>query len=81
MATISDELQSFYAFAEVQLREGLHGKTLDELYAEWRASHPPAEELETDVRAVRAALRDMEAGETGRPIEEFAADFRKRNGI
>jgi hypothetical protein len=39
------------------------------------------EELETNVLAVRASLRDMDRGETGMPLEQFAAEFRKRNGI
>ena len=81
MATISEELQSFNQFAEVRLRNAGCRETLDELYAEWRACHPTPKELEENVRAVRAALRDMDEGETGRPIEEFSAEFRRRNGI
>ena len=69
MATVSDELQSFYAFAEVQLREGVPNKTLDELYAEWRSSHPTAEDLENDARAVRAALQRSVPGYL-RPAED-----------
>ncbi len=81
MAATTQELQSFYHFAEARLRRGGCEQTLDDLYAEWRACNPTTEELEANVLAVRAALRDMDEGETGRPIEEFADEFRQRNGI
>jgi hypothetical protein len=80
MAAIQ-ELQSFYEFADMRLRNGGGEQTLDELYAEWRASNPTPDEVQTNVYAVRAALRDMDQGETGRPIDKFAAEFRQRNGI
>jgi hypothetical protein len=37
--------------------------------------------LETNALAVQAALRDLDAGEKGRPIEEFVTEFERRNGI
>jgi hypothetical protein len=79
--TVTQELQSFYQFADERLRNGGSDQTLDELYSEWRACNPTLEELETNVLAVRASLRDMDRGETGMPLEQFAAEFRKRNGI
>jgi len=81
MAGTATELLSFYQFAEQRLRNSGCDHTLDELFAEWRACNPPPEELEGNVLAVRASLRDMDNGETGRPIEDFAAEFRQRNGI
>ena len=81
MSTTATDLLSFCQFADQRLRNGNCDQTLDELYAEWRACNPAPEELESNVLAVRAALRDMEQGETGRPVEEFAAEFRRRNGI
>jgi hypothetical protein len=81
MAATTEQLHNFYQFVEQRLRENQCEQTLDDLYAEWRAQNPTPEELETDVRAVRAALRDMDGGETGRPIEDFAAEFRQKNGV
>ena len=81
MAATTEQLHSFYQFAEQRLRENQCEQTLDELYSEWRARNPTPEELETNVLAVRAALRDMDGGETGRSIDEFAAEFRQQNGI
>ena len=34
-----------------------------------------------DWLAIRASLRDIEQGETGRPFDEVAAEFRQRNNI
>ena len=81
MPATAEQLQSFYQFAEQRLRNGSCDQTLDDLYAEWRACNPMPEELDIDVRAVRASLRDMDEGQTGRPFKDFAAEFRKRNGI
>lgn len=81
MAVAAQEFQNFCLFAEQRLRNDQAGESLDELYIEWRSCNPSPEELETNVLAIRAALRDMDAGETGRPIDEFAAEFQRRNGI
>lgn len=81
MVAAAQELQSFYQFAEGRLRSGGSNQSLDDLYLEWRACNPSPAELEGNVLAIRAALRDMDEGETGRPIEDFSAEFRRRNGI
>jgi hypothetical protein len=81
MSSVSDDLQSFSQFVELNLRTKNNVKSLDDLYAEWRARNPSPEQLEKDIRAVRASLRDMEAGDTGRPIEQFIAEFRQKKGI
>jgi len=81
MSTTTQELQSFYEFADQRLRNGGRDRSLDDLYLEWRACNPAPEELANNVLAVWAALRDMDNGDTGRPFGEFAAEFRRRNGI
>jgi hypothetical protein len=81
MPTTTAELQSFYQFAEERLRNGGCDQTLDDLYAEWRACNPLPSELDDNVRALRASLRDMDEGQTGRSLDDFAAEFRQRNGI
>lgn len=76
MATTEQEIDGFAEFAKAQL--GLEKDlSLDDLLDQWRLQHPPTE----DAVAVKASLRDMDRGETGRPFERFAADFRKRNSI
>ena len=51
--------------------------SLDELFDQWRIRHPQAD----DARAIRASIRDMEEGETGRPFDQFAEEFRRRNDL
>jgi hypothetical protein len=80
MSTTSDELQQFYVFARHRLHE-VSGETLDDIYAEWRSSNPRADVLDQDAKAVKASLRDLDEGELGRPVGEFATEFRRRNGI
>lgn len=81
MAATTRELQSFYEFVEQRLQGRTCDRSLDDLFSEWRACNPTPEELVTNSLAVRASLRDMDEGETGRPIDEFAAEFRQQNGI
>ncbi len=76
MATIQQEIESFNTFVREKVGSG--GCTsMDDLYDQWRELHPAAE----DALAIQASIRDMQNGDTGRPFEEFAEAFRKRNGI
>jgi hypothetical protein len=74
MATLEKEIEDFTRFAKNHSSEDV---TLDELYDRWR------EQVyrDVDTLAVEASLRDMEAGEVGKPFDEFAEEFCKRNGI
>ena len=81
MSTVSEDLQSFSQFVELYLRNSSGSETLDDLYTEWRARNPAPADLENDIRAVQASLRDLESGENGRPFDEFAANFRERKGL
>lgn len=77
MATTEQEVESFAQFARGRLARGDEELSIDELFDLWRLEHPPAE----DALAIKASLRDMQRGETGRPFEEFADEFRRRNNI
>ncbi|HEX5471843.1 MAG TPA: hypothetical protein VFW73_08145 [Lacipirellulaceae bacterium] len=81
MSSAVQDLQSFYKFADERLRDHNGEQSLDQLYAEWRAENPTAKELEENVLAVRASLRDIDDGIIGRPVEEFEREFRERNGL
>ncbi|MCA9236264.1 MAG: hypothetical protein KDA44_12395 [Planctomycetales bacterium] len=76
MPDAAHDLAAFTAFAQARLGAG-EQVSLDELYDQWRLAQPS----DDDVQAVQAALRDMAAGETGRPFDEFAAEFRARHGL
>ena len=77
MSTSEAEIDSFAQFAKGQLARGGEGLSLDELFDQWRIRHPPSE----DAPAIRASVRDMEGGETGRPFDQFADEFRRRNDL
>ncbi len=70
-------IDSFSQFAKARVDQGGNDLSIDDLFDEWRMQHPPAE----DWLAIKASLRDVERGETGRPFDEFAEEFRQRNGI
>ena len=57
------QLQSFHEFVAKQLKNGHGNLTPEEALAKWR-------ERTESVKAIQEALDDMEAGDTGRPLEE-----------
>jgi len=71
------EIDSFAQFAKDHVVQGGADATIDELFDHWRTQNPPPK----DLLAIKAAIRDIENGETGQPYEEFAAEFRVRNNI
>lgn len=75
MPTTEPEIDGFAAYAKTRLANETRPLSLDEIYDDWRTENPPA-----DAAAIAASLRDMHAGETGRPFDEFAAAFRSRYG-
>jgi predicted NAD-dependent protein-ADP-ribosyltransferase YbiA (DUF1768 family) len=66
----SELVNDFSKFAAVRL-SGTTQPSIDELYEEWRASTFQ----DIDAAAVMASVRDLEAGERGRPVSEFLAEF------
>jgi hypothetical protein len=76
MAT-TELIESFTRYAKEKVdREG-NDLSIDDLFDEWRTQYPLAD----DLLAIKASLRVMENGETGRPFDEFSAEFRLRNNI
>ncbi len=73
MRTTEEDLESFQQFALERLRT--RRLTIDQLFEEWWHQHSPEED---DVQAIAEALEDMDAGDTGRPYEEFATELRKK---
>ena len=74
-------LDQFRQFALQRLSNEGKELSLDELYDEWRTQNPTNEEVEQDTRAVAASLRDFDRGERGRPVGQFLAEFKKKNGL
>ena len=76
MSTSVEQLNDFNQFAKEKLQV-TPAASLDTLFdAWWEQQHH-----DEDRAAVAASLADMEAGETGRPFAEFAAEFRRLNGL
>jgi hypothetical protein len=81
MSITQQDLDGFYQFASDRILHGGANGTLADLINEWHIQHGSSEASPVDVLAVKASLRDMEAGETGLPFHEFASEFRRRNNI
>ena len=74
------ELVQFHQFIVEHMNKG-SSMSPEEAVDLWRASHPDPATYEEDVEAVREALAELDAGEPGMTIEEFAAEIRNRHGI
>jgi hypothetical protein len=71
------QIDAFSQFAKSQIESGASADSLVELLDQWLLENPPP----GDLLAIEASMRDMEAGETGKPFDKFAAEFRARNGL
>lgn len=80
-AANTNELHDFHRFVGEKLSNG--GATLspEEIVDEWRALHPDPQELDDDIAAIQEAIDDLEAGDTGIPLEEFDRQFRLRHNL
>lgn len=82
MATeLKTELQEFHEFVTDQLRNGGVDLSPEEVLGEYRLFHPTPEQHAANVAAVKAALRDMENGDRGRPVEEVLREIREELGL
>jgi hypothetical protein len=77
MATSERDIDDFSQFAKSRLKNGGSELSLEELLDEWMIKNPPQE----DTLAVQASIRDMQNGETGQAFDDFAREFRQRNGL
>ena len=80
-ASISNELEEFHRFVAEKLAQGERNLTPESAVDQWRDLHPCSEGLAEDVAAVREAIADMAAGDTGIPLEEFDRQFRERHNL
>jgi len=77
----NQDLLGFHQFVGEQLRLGAPYSSPEEVLEAWRLRNRSPEEMAEDVQAIREALADMEAGDTGRPFDEFDREFRKRHNL
>ena len=71
------QINDFSEYAKACVSSGVSAASLAELLDQWLVENPPS----GDLMAIQASLRDMEARQVGLPFDEFAADFRARNGL
>lgn len=76
MALTRDELETFHRFAEAKLVTA-GAESLQELVDLWTIDHPSGEVHASNVAAVQAAIRDMDAGDSGRPAKQVVQDLRR----
>jgi hypothetical protein len=79
MAVTRDDLAAFHQFAEAKLAI-LGPESLHELVDIWEIEHPAPDRLADDAAAVRAAIRDMELGESGQPARRVMEELRTELG-
>ncbi|HBE67542.1 MAG TPA: hypothetical protein DDW52_05265 [Planctomycetaceae bacterium] len=79
MSITQEKIEQFREFAMERLATDATSLNMVDLAAEWEFEHESQEHQQHDVAAVNASLRDMDAGQTGRPMSEFLAEFRQRN--
>jgi hypothetical protein len=74
------ELAQFQQFIADRREKG-HCLSPEEALDLWRAENPKTEEFVDTVRALQEALAEMEAGDTGAPLDEFDRAFRRGHGL
>jgi hypothetical protein len=77
----NNELQSFHQFVTQQLSAGQPRMSPEEALDMWRIHHPSPQQYAEDVDAIREALADMKAGDSGTPLDVFRTEFRKRHNL
>jgi hypothetical protein len=70
------DLEAFYSFVGQSLKQGQKDAAPESMLQRWRAER----EMEETCAAIQAGMDDIEAGRC-RPLEEFDAEFRKKNGL
>jgi hypothetical protein len=76
----ANDLHAFKNFIEEQLA-GETIPTVDEALALWDYENETDEGRAATVQALREALADMDAGDTGIPIDEALAELRRKHHL
>lgn len=79
--TTQEHLDKFHHFASQQIADGPSALSLEEMVEQWRIEQRTPEVQAADVAAIREALDDMKAGDTGEPAEEASRQLRNEFGL
>jgi len=77
MSSAGNELESFRQFLDFQLSSGRAEMTPEESVSLWRES----QEYGESVDAIKKAIQDLEAGDRGKPLQQFIDEFRAQHNI
>jgi hypothetical protein len=77
----TSELAAFVQFLNARVCSGANDLSPEEALDLWRTAHPEPNRHADDAAAIRAALRDMEAGDFGIPLSDFDREFRQRHNL
>jgi hypothetical protein len=76
MATSISDAQSFHDYAVTRIRSGAGELELDDLLMEWQHQNSQNDRFDDDVLAIKAALRDLDAGEKGTLAEDVIRELK-----
>jgi hypothetical protein len=76
----ANDLHAFKDFIDDQLA-GTTVPTVDEVIARWDCENEPAEDTVATVQALREALADMDAGDTGITVREALLELRRKHHL
>lgn len=75
----ANDLRAFREFLDAKLSNGGSDLTPEECLELWEVENASPHERAATVQAVRDALDDMRAGDTGIPASEAIAEIRRRH--
>lgn len=81
MAASQREIDQFHQFASEELKRGNTQDSIDDLFDRWRLANAAEGQSRDDLHAVRAALRDMHSGDTGREVDVVLRELCERKQI
>jgi hypothetical protein len=76
----ANDLQAFKNFVDEQLAQETV-PTVDEVLARWDVENASAGDNVASIQALREALAEMDAGDTGIPVHEALAELRRKHHL
>jgi hypothetical protein len=76
----ANDLHAFKNFIDEQLAAAAV-PSVDEVLARWDSDNETAEERAATVQALKEAVSDMDAGDTGIPIQQALAELRRKHHL
>ncbi len=77
----ANDLRAFRDFLDAKLSNGGGDLTPEECLELWEVENESPHERASTVQAVREALDDMRAGDTGIPASEAIAEIRRKHNL